>query len=369
MKFASQLKGQAVFVRMAIACAWAIAGCSFPDHRFTDEKCFNGIDDDANGLADCDDPACNELVACVPPVPSDWQGPAAIWRGAGSDTPPSCANSQYPVVQFQQLFDGASTAPATCPVCECTGAPTPDASRCVTRVQMSDAADCSGAQQLMLGPDGLPGFVVGTTCTMVPVSSQFSPQTAFYTEPSAISDACTPQSTNQAVLPQPTYDKSLRACGSPDPTLAGCSSSQQVCVPRPQGGYSSMVCVFRDGDPVDCPAPYDEKYVFHRYTDTRRCSDCSCTSSGISCDAVSSTEQPYVGSYDADSSCLSTPFQIVSQSVGCVNHVFAAGANVYMKLVNTVPRASGTAACQPTPSAVVGDVSASQSTTFCCLQP
>ena len=369
MKLALRLTRRGGFAKAAIACAWAIAGCAFPDHRFTDEKCFNGIDDDANGLADCDDPACNELVACVPPVPSDWQGPAAIWQGAGSDTPPSCADSQYPVVQFQQLFDGPSTAAGTCPACECTGAPTADASHCVTRVQMSAAADCSGSQEPMLGPDGLAGFVVGTTCTVVPVSNQFSPQTAFYTEPSAISDACSPQSTNQAVLPQPTYDKSLRACGSPDSTLAGCGSSQQVCVPRPQGGYGSMVCVFRDGDPIDCPAPYDVKYVFHRYEDTRHCSDCSCTPLGISCEAVSSAEPSYVGSYDADSSCLSTPFQIVSQNTGCVNHAFTPGVNVYMKLVNTQPRATGTVGCQPNPSTVVGGMSASQSTTFCCLQP
>ena len=368
MKFVSKLAWRAAFSAMATAFVGATPGCSFPDHRFSDENCFNGIDDDANGLADCDDPACNALVACVPAVPSGWQGPVAIWEGGGSESPPSCADSQYPVVEFQQLFAGPTTPAATCPTCDCTGAPTTDASSCVTRVQLSDASDCSGSQQ-MLGPDGLPGFVVTTDCTVVPVSNQFSPQTAFYTTPTAQSDVCVSQSTNQAVIPPATFDKSLRACGSPESTPAGCSASQQTCVPRPQAGYSPMICVYQEGDSVNCPGPYDMSLPFYRYQDNRQCSACSCTPSGISCESASSADQSYVGSYDADSSCLSTPFQIVSQSTGCVNHAFTPGVSVYMKLVNTVPKASGTPACQPNPSTVIGGVTAAQSVTFCCLNP
>lgn len=83
MKFVSKLAWRAAFSAMATAFVGATPGCSFPDHRFSDENCFNGIDDDANGLADCDDPACNALVACVPAVPSGWQGPVAISGGWG----------------------------------------------------------------------------------------------------------------------------------------------------------------------------------------------------------------------------------------------------------------------------------------------
>ncbi len=368
MKFVSKVAWRAAIAPIAVTFVSAMTGCSFPDHRFSDENCFNGIDDDANGLADCDDPACNALVACVPAVPNGWQGPVAIWEGGGSESPPSCADSQYPVVQFQQLFAGPTTPPATCPTCDCTGTPTADASSCTTRVQLSDAADCSGSQQ-MLGPDGLPGFVVTTDCTVVPVSSQFSPQTAFFTTPTAQSDVCVPQSKNQAVFPPTTYDKALRACGAPELTPAGCSAGQQTCLPRPQGGYSPAICVFQAGDSVDCPGPFDVKFTYYRYQDNRQCSACSCIPAGISCDSVSSTEQSYVGSYDADSSCLSTPFQIVSQSTGCVNHAFAPGVSVYMKLVNTLPKASGTPTCQPKPSTTIGDVSAVQSFTFCCLNP
>ena len=367
--FPLRLTSRAAIVGLATVCAGASLCCSFPDHRFGDENCLNGVDDDGNGFADCDDPACNSQVACVPPVPSGWQGPVAIWKGAGSELPPKCSDSGYSLAQYQQLFDDPESAPEICPICDCTGTPTSGASHCFTRVQLSDVSQCGGSRQLMTGPDGAAGFVVGDNCTPVPVSNQFSPQSAFFAATYAVDDICTPHSTNQAVIPAPTYDSSLRACElSPSDTRpAGCSSSQQMCVPRPQGGYSSAVCIFQESGSVSCPGPFDEKYVFSLYDDKRQCSECGCTATGISCQSVSTANQMYVGSYD-DSLCSSTPLQIVSQDTGCVTHPFATGVSVYMKLINATPQATtGTPSCQSIASKITGSVTPRQSVTFCCL--
>ena len=75
-----------------------LTACLFPDYTFTPgaggatasssvvsssssggaggagptEDCFNGIDDDADGLADCADPDCAPATECVGPIPVGW---------------------------------------------------------------------------------------------------------------------------------------------------------------------------------------------------------------------------------------------------------------------------------------------------------
>jgi hypothetical protein len=83
------------------------------------ENCFDGIDNNGNGLVDCADPSCAGVAMCAPAVPNGWLGHAELYDGAsmpqlGCITP-----------WTSELVPGRSdptAAPATCGACAC-GAP------------------------------------------------------------------------------------------------------------------------------------------------------------------------------------------------------------------------------------------------------
>lgn len=350
----------------AIATAAACAACSFPDHQFQVEDCFNGIDDDGNGLVDCSDPACTAQTVCMPNVPEGWQGPVALWHGGGSDSPPGCSNSGFPGSTFQQLFDGPITGSEKCPTCSCASSTAAQVPACFARVQAADVDSCVAPNRLMVGPDGDAGFVVGDTCTKVVLDfTQFIPGSFFFYAPYVVSDACAAQSTGQAVIPAATFDNSLRACDLSGLNPAGCRGPQQRCVPRPQSGFSPTLCIYQDANDASCPEPFsNQKFVYSLYTDNRYCTDCACTASNLACTGDGADIS--VAYYDNDSTC-STPAYVIPQSPGCkTRDTNSTASTVYMTLQNAKPAATATPNCQVNGGLLVGSVSPSQTVTFCC---
>ena len=55
----------------------------------TTESCFNGVDDDCDGLIDCDDPDCTTVAVCVPPVTAPYV------VGSTLDDPKSLCPTSY----------------------------------------------------------------------------------------------------------------------------------------------------------------------------------------------------------------------------------------------------------------------------------
>jgi hypothetical protein len=81
------------------------------------EYCLDGVDNNGNQLADCEDPACADGFECAPAAPPGWLGVG--WLHLGSEEP-SCVDGVA-----TELFDEADLqAPAA--VCDCAcEAPSP----------------------------------------------------------------------------------------------------------------------------------------------------------------------------------------------------------------------------------------------------
>jgi hypothetical protein len=79
------------------------------------ENCFDGIDNDCNGMTDCADPACNAIAECVPDE-SGWE--LGTLTAPGSPVGNNCP-THYTA---QPTFVGNGiNAPLTCTGCSCSG--------------------------------------------------------------------------------------------------------------------------------------------------------------------------------------------------------------------------------------------------------
>jgi hypothetical protein len=340
---------------LALLAGGVFAQCSFPDHRFSDVNCFSRTDAGNNV---CSDPICAQSVKCVPPIPSGWFGPVALWRGSGSDTPPSCTESGFPSARFPLLYAGDDPSVAgICPACSCSGAPSAATARCETRVQFLRDSACSSSNQQMLGPDDKPGYVVGTSCTKIDLdTSQFTPMLYSHDPAYAVDNSCSPQQpTGQRAFPSPIWDLALRACDLPQ--FGGCTSG--MCTKRADGVFDRSVCIYQEAA-VACPmTDYTLPFQYFNSNDTRDCSGCTCAASGLEC-PTSST----VGDWASDTQCAVSS-NIVPPTPGCGS--YTGGASVNMKLSNATPVPVGTPACVAQGGGIVGSVTKGQAVTFCCI--
>ena len=355
----------------ALLASAVLPQCGFPDHKFSDENCFNGIDDDSNGFADCDDWACISQTACVPPAPSGWTGPVAIWQGAGSESPPSCSSSGFPGFTFPQLYltpNNVGKNLETCPQCTCSGAPsaTGGTTACYAQLQFSNSLGCGVPGTLMKGPNNQYGFPVGQECTSVPFNS-FIPGTMFFSEVYATNSSCSSQVSGPTNIPAPTFDQSLRACNLSGTALGGCSDKKQTCVPRPQGGYMPYACIYQQGATSSCPELFPTSYVFHEYNDGRICQACGCSITNTKCE--SSGSGSIINYYRTDPLCSGNGYFKFAADPNCVNIPpdDAQAPQVYAKLTDATPVVSTGATCAPTGGSIAGDVVPKNSYTFCCV--
>lgn len=340
---------------LALSACGVLAQCSFPDHRFSDANCLSGIDAGGNV---CADPICAPSVKCVPPIPAGWFGPVALWRGSGSDTPPSCTDSGFPSARYPLLYAGDATSPTGgCPDCTCTGAPSAATAHCETRVQFFKDSACSSSNQQMIGTGEKPGYVVGTSCTTINLdTSQFTPVLYSHDPAYAVDNSCSPQPTGSKSLPPAVWDLTLRACDLPK--FGGCD--QGMCIQRVAGVFDKSVCVYQEAA-VDCPnADFPIQFVYYNSNDTRDCSDCTCAASGLAC-----PDSATVGDWANDAQCLSGSSNTVPPTPGCGS--YTGGSSVNMKLSNAAVTEVGTLACTGQGSQVVGSVTKGQAVTFCCV--
>lgn len=83
----------------------------------TETSCFDGLDDDGNGVADCAEPSCAPFAACVAALPAGWDGYAALYNGSGMPACPGVFMSMLAPGSF-----GLTAAPAACTACSCGAA-------------------------------------------------------------------------------------------------------------------------------------------------------------------------------------------------------------------------------------------------------
>lgn len=330
------------------------------------EDCFNGMDDDGDMLADCEDPDCDADTDCVDPIPVGWGTFGYVVLGEAGVAPacPSYATQS----KYTGNKDLANTG-FSCSNCTC-GTPMNRSCELKTDLdniapglqlfQVSNQACGMAATNIVTLTDPNPWNLAcdntnqapgGQTCAGAPCNTSISTQA-----PTVTGGNCAP---GGGVINKtsPTWQSAANACGG-IPALSGCTNGQK-CMPKSQSPYFSGVCIGKAGDQA-CPAPFNTKHLYYKsFVDDRMCTACSCQApTGGTCGIALTIS--------TDGGCAS---DIVTFNAGTCqdlmgNPTIAGRAGA----VNDPPHGGG---CAPTSvtSAKLGDVvpTTASSTTFCCL--
>jgi len=304
------------------------------------ENCFDGIDNDCNGLVDCADPACGSTVAqCVALDPTS--APVGLLSGVGAG---ACATAGYD--QPTAIF--ANPTPLSCATviagkgCNCAAGPV----TCSTTLSgFKTLAECTGdtssgesAGTFVTGQDqsctaaGVPPWTLDANGDIFGIGA-----TTFV----ATAADCTPSGTPNV----PTYSFGTNATFCGTQKVGGGCGAGQVCVPATGAGG---LCQLFDGKKTTCPGGAPAQPYYTGVSGTVTCGACTCGAPvGASCSAVSLET-------------CSGGIQVQSNGRTCV----APG------LSRPAVQFSGTptpAACSPM-SAVGGTAAPTGPKTLCCTQ-
>jgi hypothetical protein len=308
----------------------------------TDGSADAGHPDGATPDSPPDAAICPATSACIEAPISGWNGPAIFYDGAVGTSPPACSGDyDMTAAALNGGLDGGS---ATC-ACKC-GIPTGTSCGSATLTSFNQLT-CPP-----LNPVGSETLPPGTC-------EPFNLAGSYYVlgVPNVTGGSCT-ASLNKNI-PPPTWSSQFRACtSSATLTGAGCSADQ-VCAPRPATPFDPQICIYASGD-VACPSgsSYSNKIVrYESFTDTRDCSGgCTCGAPSGSCAGqVSLTEGPTTAGCGTVADAHLTPGGCDALSPGNAVHA----------IYNPAPAPT----CTPSTSTLMGMLSATQPTTFCCLTP
>jgi hypothetical protein len=231
------------------------------------EICDDGIDNDGNGMVDCQDPACAGF-ACVEPVPPGWAYVGFVQVGR-----PDCPDT-FGAAEDLRVVEGSSDHS-----CACTCAPV--------------GGSCTGAHTLTVATDATctTGTVTRTLqvpeaqCTAIPGGSVAVPNSGYAKlTPPTPPTSCTP---SVAGGPSTAPLTDGRTCAVPA-VGAGCNR-QQVCAPRAAGELA--LCVTAPGK-TECPADFPNRQSAGTGgDDTRACSACTCEPTPCATSATVYTHQ------------------------------------------------------------------------------
>ncbi len=287
-------------------------------------------------------PSCDGNFACVPAVPSGWEGPLEVY--AGSSPPPACTTD---FAQSVGAFDVLQAPAASCG-CACGASP-------ITcnppTMAFYDSATCNATPvacaTIMLTPN---------VCETVDERSHCTPATSLditLVSGSSTMGNCPPQASR--TVPPYSWGVQARGCASTiAPAQVDCSAGQ-ICAPKPESGFDQKLCISHVGD-VACPGGgYGLKHVFYTSVDdTRDCSACTCgPPSGGSCDFT-------VTGYS--SSNLSCAGGAISYGAGTK----CAGVQQPGDFRLTIASTNGS--CGPNTSSPTGTATPTGPVTVCCPQ-
>lgn len=295
------------------------------------ENCFNQVDDDDDGLVDCEDEDCTNGT-CVAPAPEGWEI-ATVALAKEGEPLPECGSEW---AEATEANNDLISAAASCTSCTC-GDPGYACSEPTITSYTNPNCSVGSEDQVAVLADGM--------CTTI-VTNDFD---GFVVSVPQASGSC-PPSGGQATLPPVTWGERGRVCAGGD-FGAGCGAD--VCAPVGPGPAS---CIAREGDEL-CPDEYSEKTLLYQgHTDARGCSDCSCAPE------VTCTGELQV--YLDQSSCLGA-FDFDEVADGLCTTVSRGDAIVSIEY-NTImtPSPCSAGGGQPT-----GTVTPAEPITVCCPGP
>jgi hypothetical protein len=291
------------------------------------EDCFDGIDDDCNGLTDCADPACQPVAECVPEAIGFTYGAEVAAGGA--------CPAQFGAATLD-LEQGLNES-TTCTGCTCTASMT-----------------CTNVLTV-----GAPG-----ACPPVTPVATFDISSA----------ACTPISltTHNAHIDTTTAHTSCGTMGTPSPTPLAWGAHTRLCSTSTVGAgcAAGNVCVAKatkhcvaTSGVIACAAGYTAEGSggpwYTGVTDTRSCgSTCGCTTSGGSC-------QQSTVVLDSAPDCGGG----ITTDLLAQNHDYCGQPATYQSATVNMPRpqmGGDWPTCSASYSAMTGSVTATGSETLCC---
>ncbi len=338
------------------------------------EDCFNGVDDDQNGLADCADPACTPVTECVGAIPVGWGAFGYVVLG---ETDPASAPMCPSYATTSKYTGNASLMGGSwsCTQCKCD----PPAGE-----------SCDLTHDLNAGPVGIQAFQVFDTpnCTNpttiknvsipgTPPSGPWWDLTCTATDTLASGAMCGSNPCNTSVfadfptvsggscaakggtpnLSTPSWGVAATVCGNVA-AMAGCGAEDK-CMPKPAAPFEGHVCVGKAGDQT-CPAVFTKKHLYYGgLADTRGCAPCGCGDpSGSVCEITIKLH--------SDDACAINPPIATFTAGSCAN---LTGNPRIGGREASVTQAPNGGSCTPTVSNPMptGSLTESTPTTFCCL--
>jgi hypothetical protein len=229
------------------------------------EDCFNGLDDDCDGLEDCADPDCTATAVCVP-MPSGDVGTSVA---GGQACPPG-----FPTATM--LKSGLQAGGATCAGCQCGGSTTTCASTLSTFLT---AADCAGGTN---GKVEATFKSTDTTACVVPDTSTPNVYGASLTAWTVTSSGCAASGT--PVKPPGGFTTSTTFCRASAVSAVGKGGCAAGSVCAPKAPAAGGTCVLLAGTAA-CPTGTKAGAVLYSdFTDTRSCAACTCGAPVAACD-------------------------------------------------------------------------------------
>jgi len=205
---------------------------------------------------------------CLPPAPSNWSGPSAVYDGPESGKPSTCPNI-YSLQEFE-AHQGMAADPAEC---DCA-AGTLSGDTCTVTISRYSNPNC-GASSATVTDYTVPPE---SACISVPDGLDLRIEASGVD----LSGADCSYTAPDANIPPPTYDRVNLACGLP--LTAACDANPQcTAAPLPDAPFGRL-CVHRDGE-HDCPgAGYNARFVAYRtLDDSRDCGTCTGDPEGGTC--------------------------------------------------------------------------------------
>jgi len=222
------------------------------------EDCTNGVDDDADGLSDCED---TDACDCLPQKLSGWQGPYVVTPAAIDDADPVACPTGTEV----DVLGVVEAPPAQCPTCSCQ-APKGGCTQATAAYYAS--ASCAGTGSPLLSP--LSG------CKQTGFSG--TPPQSVSVQVSPTGAACPSATNGSRDVPSTRFIERRRLCAA---SLGACSAGH--CTRRLPTGHKA--CVLGSTGQA-CPNAYSVATDLDTgviSVDARTCTACACTISQATC--------------------------------------------------------------------------------------
>jgi hypothetical protein len=237
------------------------ASTSGPCAAGTLEDCFNGLDDDCNGKADCEDPACSDAAVCEPAALAASSG---VVVGEGEACPEGFTADEQLI--HRKLQDTG------CAGCDCKlFAPT-----CTADVWYYDASSTCASDTTLKG--GISAGNFGTTCSSpINAGNSNSYVLGVRTGLWKMEQSCSPD--GAATPAAPAWGETMKFCRA-NAEGKGCSAGN-TCVPKTA---AAPHCALATGTSTCNGFGTAESDWYTGFSDTRACGACECQASGGSCD-------------------------------------------------------------------------------------